>query len=196
MANPGITAPSSATQMKTNLQNNLQNVLSQLSPSQKANLQQKTSDLSAMIAEIQRDCYKGGVTGISGSGISGFEPELQLQELRTCDTNVKRRHGYVSPAQQKRNSAFDSLFRQELQVAPQNNMQSLAESRSVATPYSGSLTPSLYSQPPSQQYSNQFSGTSTVYQPRYPSNVYQGNQYQNRYQYQQPRQNGLFNMFG
>ena len=78
-------------------------------------MQQKTSDLSAMIAEIQRECYKGGVTGISGSGISGFEPELQLQELRTCVTNVKSRHGYVSPAQQKRNSAFDSLFRQELQ---------------------------------------------------------------------------------
>merc|ERR1712130_1093127 len=114
-------AANSANQMKTNLQNNLQNVLSQMSPSQKANLQQKTRDLTAMMAEIQRDCFKGGITGISGSGVSGFEPELGLAELRTCVANVKSRHGYVSPAQQKRNSAFDSLFRQELKVAPQKN---------------------------------------------------------------------------
>merc|ERR1712130_784421 len=167
-------AANSANQMKTNLQNNLQNVLSQMSPSQKANLQQKTSDLTAMMAEIQRDCFKGGITGISGSGVSGFEPELGLAELRTCVANVK------------------------IQVAPQKTLQSADESRSVSTPYTAPLTPSLYSQPMSHQYASQGIGSSHSYQqPMYSSNAYHGNalygnQYQNRYQYQQPRQNGIF----
>lgn len=133
----------------------IQDKVKNLSPYEKAKLQNDSAKMAEMVSEIRKECMGGGITG-DGFDAYGME---QLPALRDCIQMFKERYGFYNP-QEERSKALNNLMSIELgtDIKPEVKQETANLIQQTPNMYNNPIyqPPSAYGYVHSNTVSNQY----------------------------------------